>query len=72
VADPVFDLRRGVDSVNGGGGGRKSLKVLKVEVKVIFSACFSHTSIKIIDVCIVLAILLLKLLIKIIASEERH
>jgi len=40
VADPGFDLRgRGVDFVNGGwggggvrGGGRKSLKVLKVEV----------------------------------------
>jgi len=36
VADPGFDLR-GVDFVNGGGEGvRKSLKVLKVEVKVIF------------------------------------
>jgi len=37
VADPGFDLwgARRVDFVN--GGGRKSLKVLKVEVKVIFS-----------------------------------
>jgi len=34
VADPGFDIRGGVDFVNG-GGGRKSLKVLKVEVKVI-------------------------------------
>ena len=32
VADPGFDLRGGVDFVNGGGVGRKSLKVLKVEV----------------------------------------
>jgi len=47
VADPGFDLRGGVDFVNrgGGGGGRKSLKVLKVEVKVL--ACFSPISIKI-------------------------
>jgi len=36
VADPGFDLRGGgVDFVNG-GRGRKSLKVLKVEVKVVF------------------------------------
>jgi len=35
VADPGFDIRGGVDFVNGGGAGRKSLKVLKVEVKVI-------------------------------------
>ena len=45
VADPGFDLRGGVDVVNK-GGGRKSLKVLKVEVKVIL-ACFGHISIKI-------------------------
>ena len=31
VADPGFNLRGGVDVVNG-GGRRKSLKVLKVEV----------------------------------------
>jgi len=32
----------GVDFVNGGGGGgRRSLKVLTVEVKVIL-ACFGH------------------------------
>ena len=30
------------------GGGRKSLKLLKVEVKVMFLACFVHFSIKII------------------------
>jgi len=35
VADPGFDLR-GEDFVNGRGGDRKLLKVLKVEVKVIF------------------------------------
>ena len=36
VADPGFDLfRGGVDFVNRGGGIRKSLKVLKVKVKVI-------------------------------------
>ena len=29
------------------GGGRKSLKVLKGEVKVLFVACFGHISIKI-------------------------
>ena len=37
VADPGFDLggRGGVDFVNGVGcGGYKSLKVLKIEVKV--------------------------------------
>ena len=38
MADPGFDLMGGVDFVNGRGGGRrKSLKVLKVEVKVVFS-----------------------------------
>jgi len=39
-----------VDFCNGGWGCIKSLKVLKVEVKVIFSvlACFGHISIKII------------------------
>jgi len=39
VADPGFDL-------GCGGGVRKSLKMLKVEVKVIL-ACFGHISIKI-------------------------
>ena len=52
VADPGFDLRGGVDFVN---GGRKSSKVLKVEVKVIFKR--------------VLAVFLFKLCIKLIASE---
>jgi len=33
VADPGFDLRGGVDFVNGGGGGRKKLKGLTGEVK---------------------------------------
>ena len=43
VADPGFNLRGGgVDFVNG-VGGRKSLKMLKVEVKVIL-ACFGHIS----------------------------
>jgi len=46
----------GVDFVNG-GGGRKSLKVLKVEVEVIFKR--------------VLAVFLLKLCLKLIASEEK-
>ena len=46
VADPGFGLREGVDFVNR-GGGRKSLKVLKVEVKVIL-ACFGHISINIV------------------------
>jgi len=58
VADPGFDLRGGVDLVNGGGGGRKcrkSLKMLKVEVKVIFS--------------VFLAIFLLKSCLKLVASE---
>ena len=32
VADPGFDLRGGVDFVNG-EGGRTSLKMLRVEVK---------------------------------------
>jgi len=42
VAVPGFDLRGGgVDFVNG-GGGRKSLKVLKVEVKVIFSMLWPY------------------------------
>jgi len=35
VADPGFDLR-GAWTLSTGGGGRKSMKVLKVEVKVIF------------------------------------
>jgi len=42
VADPGFDLTGGVDFVNGQGGSRKSLKVLKVEVKVIFSVFWRH------------------------------
>ena len=41
LADPGFDLREGVDFVNG-GGGRKSLKLLKVEVKVIFSVLWTY------------------------------
>jgi len=40
-----------------GGGGRKSLKVLKVEIKVVFS--------------VFLAIFLSKLCLKLIASEEK-
>ena len=39
-------LGGGVNFVNGWGGGRKSLKVLTVEVKVILG-CFSHVSTKI-------------------------
>jgi len=47
VADPGVDLG-GVDTVNEGlGGGRESLKVLTVEVKVISLECFGHISIKI-------------------------
>ena len=57
VADPGFDLRGGVDFVNGEGGGRKSLKMLKIEVKVILKR--------------VLAIFLLKLCLKLVASEEK-
>jgi len=45
LADPGFDLKGGVDFVNG-EGGRKSLKLLKVEVKVIL-ACFGHIAITI-------------------------
>jgi len=41
VADQGFDLRGGVDFVNGGGIG-KSLKVLKVEVKSFFSVVWSY------------------------------
>jgi len=41
VADPGFDLRGGV------GGGRKSLKVLTVQLKCHFLACSCHISIKI-------------------------
>jgi len=37
VADPGFDLKRGVDFVNGGGGEKRSLNVLTVEVKVFSS-----------------------------------
>ena len=40
------DGSRGVDFVNGGGGGRNSFKVMKIEVKVIL-ACFGHISIKV-------------------------
>jgi len=57
VADPGCDLRGGVDFVNGGRGGRKSLKVLMVEIKVIPFAF--------------LAIFLIKLCFKLIASEEK-
>jgi len=39
VADPGFDLRGGGVDFGNGGGCRKSLKVLKVEVKVILE-CF--------------------------------
>jgi len=46
VADPGFDLRGGVDLVNG-GGGRKSLKVLTDWNKRQFLAGFGHISIKI-------------------------
>jgi len=54
VAAPGFYL--GVRSLStGGGGGRKSLKVLKVEVKVFLS--------------VFLAIFLLKLCLKLIACE---
>ena len=44
-----------MDFVNGEGGGRKSLKMLKIEVKVILKR--------------VLVVLLLKLCLKLIASE---
>ena len=52
VAAPEFDLRggRGLCQRWGRGGGRKSLKVLKVEVKVILSVFWrrlGHISIKI-------------------------
>ena len=53
VADLGFDLRGGVDFVK--GGGRKSLKVLTVEVKSHFQRVF--------------AIFLIKLGLKLIASE---
>jgi len=58
VADPGFDLRVAWTlSTGGGGGGRKTLNVfIVVEVKVIFSRFF-------------LAIFLLKLCLKQIASE---
>jgi len=46
VADPGFDLRGRGLCQGDWGRGRKSLNVLKVEVKVIL-ACFGHTSIKI-------------------------
>jgi len=55
VADPGFDLG-GLDFVNG-EGGKKSLKVLKVEVKVILKR--------------VLVVFLLNLCLKLIASEEK-
>jgi len=44
VADLGFDLEGGTLSTVG-VGVRKSLKVLKVEVKVIFSVFFGHISI---------------------------
>ena len=47
MADPGFDLSGGRGLCQRVvGGGEKSLKVLKVEVKVIF-ACFGHIFIKI-------------------------
>ena len=50
MADPGFDLRGGRGLCQPGRGGRKcrkSLKVLKVKVKVISLVCFGHISIKI-------------------------
>jgi len=35
----------GICQRGGGEGGRKSLKVLKVEAKALFLACFGHISI---------------------------
>jgi len=62
VADPGFDLRVGAWTLSTGVGGgrkcRKSLKVLEVEVKVIFS--------------VFLAIFLLKVCLKLFASEEKN
>ena len=53
MADPGFDLGGGGRGLcqRGGGGGRKLLKVLKVEVKVIL-ACFGHISIEIMLICL--------------------
>jgi len=50
VAGTGFDLRGGAWILSTGGGSRKSLKVLKVEVKVIFRVFWcrlGHLSIKI-------------------------
>jgi len=48
VADPGFGLRGGAWTLStGGGGGRKPLKVLTVEIKTSFLACFCHISLKI-------------------------
>ena len=55
VADPGFDLRGGALSTGGDGGCRKSLNVLKVQVKVILKR--------------VLVVYLLNLCLKLIASE---
>ena len=44
MADPGFDLR-GRGLCQQGGGCKKIIKVLKVELKV-FLACFGHFSIK--------------------------
>ena len=43
VADPGFDLREGVDFVNGGEGGvENQVKVLYVEIKVILSVFWPY------------------------------
>jgi len=59
VADPGFDLRGGAWTLSTaeGGGFRKLLKVLKVEVKVIFN--------------VFLVVFILKLCLELIASEEK-
>ena len=44
MADPGFDLG-GAWTLSTGRGGRKSVKMLKVAVKVIIFACFGHISI---------------------------
>jgi len=47
VADPGFDLGGGRGLCQRWGGGRKTLNVFIVEVKVIFSRVFGHISITI-------------------------
>jgi len=44
VADLGFDLRMGRGLCQRGEGGRKSLQVLKVEVKIAFLAYTNHMS----------------------------